>query len=302
MYFDKFDHIKAYELMFLIREVENNLLDLIKAGKVLGTTHACIGQESIPVGVAFSRREGDVVFSNHRGHGHMLSCGVSPSEFFDELLGKESGICGGRGGSQHIMKRSVGFMGSNGITGGQVPVAVGYALGLKLKGLNNKAIVFLGDGAFNQGAVAEALNLAAVKSAPVVFVCEDNKYGMSSPARDFVSGSILDRAASFGIDVFTADAEDVEDIHSIASYALSIPGPAFIYCDTYRFCGHSKSDMCVYRTKKELSDAKSRDPIKFWRKVLLNRGVDNDFILNLELSVSNRIKETVEKCLENLYV
>lgn len=284
-----FDLLEAYKSMYLIRTVEETVLKLIVEKRVLGTTHACIGQEAVAVGAMFAKRPGDVVFSNHRGHGHMLACGVSVEDFLSELLGLNSGICGGKGGSQHIMDKSVGFMGSNGITAGQVPIAVGYALGLKKLGKENKAIVFLGDGAFNQGVVAESLNMATIYSVPVIFVCENNKYAMSSPINKFVGGSIIDRVSGFGIDVFEIDGNNVNNVYNVMSKSLLLSGPVFVCCNTYRFCGHSKSDMNLYRNKDEIELNKEKDPLIVCKDLLFNGGYSVADVLLVEGSIKNRI-------------
>lgn len=284
-----FDVLKAYKSMYLIRTVEETVLELVKKKLILGTTHACIGQEAVAVGAMLAKRPGDVVFSNHRGHGHMLACGVSAEGFLSELLGFDSGTCGGNGGSQHIMDKSVGFMGSNGITAGQVPIAVGYALGLKKLGKNNKSIVFLGDGAFNQGVVSESLNMASIYSTPVVFVCENNEYAMSSPIDRFIGGSILDRVSGFGINVLDVDGNDVNAVYNVMLNAILSPGPVFVCCNTYRFCGHSKSDMNLYRTREEIELKKTRDPLIICKDLLFKVGHSDEEILFIENEIKDRI-------------
>jgi len=289
------DLLKAYKFLYLIRKTEETLLELISSGRILGTTHACIGQESVAVGSMLAKRDGDVVFSNHRGHGHMLACGLSVKGFFHELFGLKSGICGGIGGSQHIMDSSIGFIGSNGITGGQVPLAVGYALGLKLKNKNNKAIVFFGDGALNQGVVSESFNMAAVYNCPIIFICENNKYGMSAASSKFVSGVATERARSFGIKSFKVVGKDVENVYNTVNTSLNIDGPVFIEAVTYRFCGHSKSDMNLYRPKDEILNEKTlNDPISICKDKLLCLGVSSDVILDIESNIDKEISLAIE--------
>ncbi len=283
--------LTAYRLMYLIRVTEETLLKSVISGVFPGTTHACIGQEAVSVGAMLAKREGDAVFSNHRGHGHMLASGVDLGRFVKELAGSVDGLCAGKGGSQHISDTSVGFMGSNGITGGQVPIAVGYGLSLKLKNKTNKSIVFLGDGAFNQGAVAEALNMASIWEIPVVFICENNQYAMSSPKSSLVSGSISERASSFGISSHIVDGMSIEPVYMAVREALNRPGPQFLECSTYRYCGHSKSDRCLYRDSEESDAWKLRDPIKHCgNKMLLEGYLEEDIAL-----VRDEVEQEIKK-------
>lgn len=269
-----FDFVEAYYQVTLIRKLEELILDKVRSGIFPGTTHACIGQEAVAVGVGMARNKSkDFLFSNHRGHGHMIAAGIRPKDLLAEIAGLESGLCGGLGGSQHIANVRVGFMGSNGITGGQIPAAVGFAKALKEQG-GSHAIAFLGDGAMNQGVVLESLNLAVIWGAPVVFVCENNRYAMSSPMDSFVSTPPAPRAGSgFGMKCSTVDGMDVQAVHNAMREALSFDGPFFLECSTYRFCGHSKSDQCVYRTKEELLEYQQRDPLLVCKEAGIVAGV-----------------------------
>lgn len=284
-----------YERMYLIRKVEELLLRGFSEGVFAGTVHTCVGQEASAVGVCAALEEGDAVFSNHRGHGHMLALGLPPDKFIFELAGRDGGQCRGLGGSQHIAAPEIGFMGSNGITGGAVPIAVGYALGFKKAGKNNKVVAFFGDGASSQGVVHEAMNMAAVWELPIIFVCENNMYAMSSPAKKFVAGSLTDRARAYGMEAYEVDGNDVEAVLSCTQTCRNAVGPSFIECLTYRFCGHSKSDLCRYRTKEELREWKKKDPIEVYggeieleRRAVIEGGVKTVLsALALDLGVSD---------------
>jgi len=284
------DKKEVYRRMYVIRKTEETVLEAFKKGFMKGTAHLCIGQEAVSVGVCSCLEKEDAVFSNHRGHGHMVAKGVDPEKFLAELMGLDSGLCAGLGGSQHIVDTSVGFMGSNGITGGAVPVAVGYALSQKLSGSDNITVVFLGDGATSQGAVHEAMNLASVFKAPIIFVCENNKYAMSSPADKFVSGSLVSRAEAYGIISWSVDGMSEKSVEIAAYWArkAALKGkPSFIEAKTYRFCGHSKSDMELYRKKQEVKEWRLVDPIfsdlpdglllSIEDKAIIRKEVDSEF-------------------------
>lgn len=253
-----------YRKMLTIRHTEQSLLAGFKQGKFLGTVHTCIGQEAVPVGISEALDSSSVFFSNHRGHGHMLAKGVSVSSFINEIAGNNKGQCAGLGGSQHIAAPDVGFMGSNGIVAGAVPIAVGYAYANKKKNNNVITVVFFSDGASSQGVLYEAMNMAVIWKVPVLFVCENNKYAMSSPANNFISSSLYGRASSFGIQSYTVDGMDACSVYkkvlSVKDYIVE-NGPVFIEADTYRFSGHSKSDQQLYRSKAEVAQWKAKDPI-----------------------------------------
>lgn len=275
-----------YKRMYLIRKTEELILRGFKNKKLKGTSHCCVGQEAVAVGVCFSLAPADVVFSNHRGHGHMMAMGLEPEKLIYEIAGKDDGQCGGLGGSQHIAAPEIGFMGSNGIVGGAVPIAVGYALGLKRLGKKNKVVVFFGDGASNQGVVHEAMNMAAIWNLPIIFVYEDNMYAMSSPSRKFVAGDMFSRAEAYGIDFYDVVGHDVFDIIKATKSARRENGPSLLDCPTYRFCGHSKSDQRKYRTREEEKAWKKDDPLN-----LLGRDLDDSIRLAIEAEVDKQLAD-----------
>lgn len=255
-----------YRKALLIRRFEEKVDWLFSRGLLGGTTHLCIGQEAVAVGVASALGRDDYVVSTHRGHGHLLARGADPERVFAELLGYEQGYCRGRGGTQHLCVTDLNFLGTNGITGGGVPIATGAALSIKLKGEKRVSVCFLGDGASNQGVFYESLNMASVWDLPVLYVCENNLYAMSTP---FSEVSKLDdvarKADAFGIRSTIINGMDVTEVAESAARALRVvrsgDGPMLIEAKTYRYCGHSKSDARTYRTREEEGEWKLKDPL-----------------------------------------
>ena len=249
-----------------IRAFEQNLSDFLARGIVGGTSHFCIGQEACAVGVLEAARPTDWVISNHRGHGHLLARGLDPRRLLAELKGEESGYCKGRGGSQHLSCIARHFLGTNGITGGGIPIGAGCAFALKYLHLDDIAIVFFGDGASNQGTFHETLNMASLWKLPVLFVCENNLYAMSTPtAHGLASGTVAPRAAAYNIPSAVADGLDVDAVYKAAqkacAYVRSGAGPFLLELMTYRQCGHSRNDKRVYRTREEEQRFAERDPL-----------------------------------------
>ncbi|MGH8888255.1 MAG: thiamine pyrophosphate-dependent dehydrogenase E1 component subunit alpha [Acidothermaceae bacterium] len=256
----------ALVTMWTIRRFEEAVDELFARGLMHGTMHLSIGQEASATGACLAMREDDLITSTHRGHGHCIAKGADLERMMAELMAKETGYCRGRGGSMHIADVSKGNLGANGIVAGGIPIAVGAALAQKMKGTGRVVLSFFGDGAANEGAFHEAVNLAAVWNLPVVFLCENNRYGMSmSTERAFKIEHISERAAGYGIPGVTIDGNDVQAVYDETALAIerarSGGGPTLIEAETYRWKGHSKSDKNLYRTKHEIDDWKSRDPI-----------------------------------------
>jgi acetoin:2,6-dichlorophenolindophenol oxidoreductase subunit alpha len=252
---------ELYERMFFIRRFEESLLDLFAQGKLVGTTHTYIGQEANAVGIIDHLEPGrDVVFSNHRCHGHYLAFTDDAFGLLCEVMGRAPGVCGGKGGSQHLCK---GNFYSNGVLGSIVPVATGIALAEKKKGTGAVSTVFLGDGTLGEGVTYESLNIASLWKLPVLFVVENNHYAQSTPVELELAGSIPARAAAFGVETAELESTDVEEIHATAGRAVArirnTGDPFFLVLDTYRFSPHSKGDD--NRDPAEIDVRRERDPL-----------------------------------------
>jgi TPP-dependent pyruvate/acetoin dehydrogenase alpha subunit len=254
------EKLSLYRTMVLIRRFEERLLTEFSAGKLVGTTHTYIGQEADAAGIFSIADPDDVVFSNHRCHGHFLAYGGDPYRLAAELMGKATGLVGGRGGSQHIHWRN--FY-SNGIQGGTVPIAAGMALAEKIQKTGKIAIAFLGDGTLGEGVLYESLNLASLWKLPILFVLENNRYAQTTPVELGVAGSMSGRFAAFGISFWERDTTEVLEIRTAASEAVSSvrsgAGPAGLILHTYRFSAHSKGDDT--RSQQELARIRQFDPL-----------------------------------------
>jgi len=270
--------IGYYRTMLIIRRFEERMEQVFLEGIVKGTCHPCTGQEATAVGTCAGLRKADYVVSNHRGHGHFIAKGGEPRRLMAEMFGKEDGYSGGRGGSQHMACFAIGFLGSNGITGGGIPIATGAALALQMQRRHEIVACFFGDGAANQGAFHEALNMAAVWKLPIIFVCENNLYAMSTHFREaFAIDHVWQRAAAYGMPGERVDGNDVlavrDAVKRIAEQARSGDGPALLECMTYRMSGHSRGDPREYRSREEEALWREQCPIRRFRNKLLCDGV-----------------------------
>ena len=278
-----------YERMFFIRRFEETLLDLFSHGKLVGTTHTYIGQEANGVGVIdHLDPERDVVVSNHRCHGHYLAFTDDAFGLLSEVMGRATGVCGGKGGSQHLCR---GNFYSNGVLGSIVPVATGIALAEKAKGTGAVSTVFLGDGTLGEGVTYESLNIASLWTLPVLFVVENNHYAQSTPVELELAGSIPARAAAFGVEAEALDTTDVEEVHQAAGGAVSrireTGAPFFLVLDTYRFSPHSKGDD--NRDPAEIEERRKRDPV-----LVAGARLDEDERRAIEEACEKRMAEVVE--------
>jgi TPP-dependent pyruvate/acetoin dehydrogenase alpha subunit len=257
--------LALYRRMHLIRGFEDRVQSLFLKGHVHGTTHLCSGQEATEVGVASMLRDGDRVGGTYRGHGHALALGLEPQKLMDELLGRATGVCGGRAGSMNVIDLERGLVGCFGIIGGSMAAATGVGLAFQKRGTGNVAVAFFGEGTANQGYFGETLNLAAVEKLPVVYVCENNRYVEFTPAEDVTAGNLRERAEVLGLWARTVDGMDVLAVREAAAeaveHARSGKGPAFLETLTYRFVGHSRSDPGAYRKPGELDEMRRRDPL-----------------------------------------
>lgn len=256
-----------YRTMTLIRRFEEAAYRAYEGGEVTGTIHASIGQEAVAAGVITALRPKDLVFTHHRGHGHALAKGVAPARLFGELLGRANGVSGGKGGSMHATDTSVGFLGSLAVVGGSIPLAVGVALAARRRGEDTVAAAFFGDGAVNQGILYESMNLAAIWSLPVLFVCENNGYAISV-ADSYATGGhgVVERARAFGLRAEQVDGQDavaVQDVTSTLVAGARDGAPALLEALTYRLVGHSRGDPPhgLYRSEDEVDQWRQRDPL-----------------------------------------
>ncbi len=279
---------RLYRRMRFIRRFEEILLGLFEEGLLNGTTHACIGQEADCVGVIEHLRPGDHIFSNHRCHGHYLAWSGDALGLLAEIMGKEAGVCGGIGGSQHIC--APGFK-SNGILGGTVPAAAGIALALKLSGDDGISVVFMGDGAFGEGVAYETFNIASLWGLPLLVVVENNDYSQSTPSRLNRAGDLEARLAAFDIPVTRIASTDVDEIDEHAAREIGLVretrSPRALVIDTYRLCHHSKSDD--NRPEEEIAERWTTEPL-----VVHGGRLDGDARERIEREVETALAEVVE--------
>jgi acetoin:2,6-dichlorophenolindophenol oxidoreductase subunit alpha len=291
---------EMYRRMVLIRRFEDHLYALFLQGAVPGTLHQYQGQEAVAVGVCTALRPDDVIFSTHRPVGHFLARGSSARSIAAEIMGKATGCAGGKGGQMHLTDVSVGAMTSNAIVGANIPIATGAALGFQLRGLDCVSVSFFGDGASNTGAFHEGLNLAAVKDAPVIFVCENNQYGASTAISSMIRiTDIASRATAYGIPGHVVDGMDVLAVYQAALEAVERArhgnGPTLLEFKTYRYAGHSRGDPGGYRTREEVQHWRERDPIPHMRTLLINeRGLAETELNAIEHACQSEVEEAVE--------
>jgi TPP-dependent pyruvate/acetoin dehydrogenase alpha subunit len=298
------DYLDAYERMLLIREFEQSIHRLFLRGEVHGTTHLSAGQEAVPVGVCMALEPGDYASGTYRGHGHALAKGTDPTALAAEMLGRATGVCGGRAGSMNVVDLEHGLVGCFGIVGGSIAAATGAALSARRQG--RVAAAFFGDGATNQAYFHECLNFAAVLALPAVFVCENNLYGEFTPmSKVTAGGKIAARAGAYGIPFEVVEGNDVWAVHEAAERAVSRArdgeGPTLLECETYRHFGHSKSDPAPYRPKEELEEWKQRDPLTTARRRLAAEGTDESELDAIEKRVTERMEKAAEDALAAPY-
>ena len=286
-------YLGIYRRMLVIRGFEDLVQSLFLAGEVYGTTHLYSGQEAIATGVASVLEERDRVAATYRGHGHALALGVDPQALLDEMLGRASGVNGGRAGSMNVNAPDKGLIGSFGIVGGSIAAATGAALGLK-KTTGGVAVAYFGDGAMNQGYVFECLNFCKVLELPLVLVCENNGYGEYTAFRSVTAGEIRARAEVMEVPAETIDGMSVWTVREAAqravAHARSGNGPAFLEALTYRFVGHSRSDPGAYRPEGELDRWRERDPITVLAAQLAAEGVDEARLEGIRDEVADELE------------
>ncbi len=265
--------LRLYRTMLLIRRFEEKLYFLFSTRDMPGSMHQYNGQEAVAAGVCAHLSRTDYITSTHRGHGHCIAKGADLRAVMAEMFAKSTGCCRGMGGSMHIADFGVGMLGANGIVAGGLPIAVGAGITCQVSGKGQVSVAFFGDGAVNEGAFHEAVNLASAWQLPVLFVCENNLYGFSTHYRRTMRiTDIADRAAAYGIPGVVVDGMDVGAVHAEAGAAIRRAreggGPTLIECKTYRFMGHSRFEPSSYRTKQELEEWKAKDPLPCFAKIL----------------------------------
>ena len=286
-----------YRDMLLIRHFEEKVEERFRAGELPGFLHVGIGQEAVAVGVCQAMSDGDVFASTHRAHGHALARGTHPNAVMAELYGKVEGCSHGYGGSMHLYDLERGFLGANAVVGGGLPAITGAALAFKLREEARVAVAFFGDGATNIGTFHESLNLAQLWGVPAVFVCENNHYAESTPAKQQLPiEDLAKRAVAYGMHSITVDGQDVEAVYRAASRALeharSGKGPVFLLCETYRLVGHYVGDPQVYRPKGELQELReTQDPLEKLREKL---ELSEDELEALDREVLELVEGSVE--------
>lgn len=292
--------VEMYQTMISIRLFEEMADHLYALGKVHGTMHLSAGQEAVAVGTGAVMGKDDYLLNHHRGHGHFIASGADINKMMAEFLGKETGYCKGRGGSMHIADVEANNLGANGIVGGGIQLAAGVGLAIKMMGTERVVLVLFGDGAANQGILHESFNMAAIWDLPIVYLCENNQYGMSADiARVSSKVPFKDRALAHGIPGYYIDGNDVlavyEFMKNAADHARSRKGPVFVEAQTYRYFGHSKSDRNLYRTKEEIEAWKRRDPIERFQSLLLEaKLIDDHAIEKIHQEMTRLIDEAVE--------
>jgi pyruvate dehydrogenase E1 component alpha subunit len=297
---DPAELLAAYEQMTVIRRTEKAAHDLFLQGLVKGTTHLAAGHEAIAVGASAALRPDDYVFATYRGHHHAMARGATPQECLAELMSRATGLCRAKGGSMHLTKASSGMLGSYAIVGAHLPMAAGAAWSAGLRGTDQIAVAFFGDGATNIGAFHEALNLAAVWKLPVLFVCENNLYMEYTPIADVtaVPRPAADRAPAYGIPGEVVDGNDVlavqEAVARLAARARAGDGPALLEAQTYRHFGHSRADPATYRPAEEVERWLKHDPLDLARGRLAEMGVPEAVVTEADERATSLVRKAVE--------
>lgn len=289
--------IEMYEKMFTIRQFEFKVKELVENGSIFGVIHQYIGEEAIAVGAIAAIKKDDYILSNHRGHGHLIARGSRLDKMMAELMGRKTGYCQGKGGSMHIADVDLGILGANGIVGGGIPISVGIGLTSKLKYKNNRVvIVFFGDGAANQGSFHESINLASIWDLPIIFLVENNQYGLSMSVQKSMNiETVAERAKGYGIPGECIDGNDVEKVYSTvfeaAEKARNGEGPILIDAKTYRWKGHSTNDKGLYRSKEEVNYWMERCPIKRLMEKLIKIGVSEERFTKIHKEIQKKLIE-----------
>jgi acetoin:2,6-dichlorophenolindophenol oxidoreductase subunit alpha len=297
---DATKRLALYRRQFEIRAVEKRAYDLFLQNLIKGTSHLAIGQEAIAAGFGMSMQRGDWSFCTYRGHAHTLARGSSMTGVLGELMGRECGLMGGKGGSMHLTDVDKGVMGSYAIIGAHLPIAMGAAWSAQYRGTSQVAVCFFGDGTTNIGAFHEALSMAAIWKLPVVFVCENNLYMEYTPISEVtpVKNPAADRASAYGLDRILIDGNDADVVYRTAQAAIARArageGPSLIEALTYRHHGHSRADPGKYRSQEEVEEWLKRDPIPLYRQRLIDFGVTESAISAMEDEIKREVDQATE--------
>jgi TPP-dependent pyruvate/acetoin dehydrogenase alpha subunit len=292
---------QLFSIMALIRAFETRVAELYRDGDIPGFVHTSLGQEAVAAGVGAALEEDDYLSTTHRGHGHCLAKGVDVDGMMAELFARADGLCHGKGGSMHVADPSRGVLGANAIVGASMPLAVGAGLSSKLRGQGRVAVAFFGEGAVNQGAFHEALNLAAIWDLPVLFVCENNLYAEFTDSRRMTRvPSVADRTAAYGVEASVVDGNDVEAVHAAASAAAvrcrEGSGPVLLEAETYRWHGHYEGDAQPYKPDDESATWREQDPLVLQTRRLVERGEATDAELDrIRTAAAERVDSAIER-------
>ena len=301
--------LRFYRQMLRIRLFEEQVNQLYLSAKMPGLAHLYIGQEAVAVGVCEALRQDDFITSTHRGHGHCLAKGASMDRMFAELLGKLPGYCRGKGGSMHIADQETGNLGANAIVGGSAGIATGAAMSAKMRGTDQVAVCFFGEGAVGQGLLYEVMNMASLWKLPVIYVCENNQYNEYTHYRETTAGDIQQRVKGFGIEARSVDGQVVvlvhETISGLVQRAREGKGPAFLTCQTYRYYGHHVGDIdrSYYRAKSEEEEWKrKRDPLQLLTKKMTEKKLaDKKLLARIETEIRREVEQSVAFALNAPY-
>ena len=310
--------LRLYRDMLLIRRFEERASELRMAGLIPGFLHPYIGQEAVAVGVCAALGPDAAITSTHRGHGHMLARGASPARMYAELYARRDGYNRAKGGSLHMIDTELGFLGANGIVGGGIPLATGAGLQIKRRGMRAVAVSFFGDGASNEGAFHESLNLASLWKLPVLYICENNLYGeFTRQDHHQTVKDVAVRATAYEMPGVIADGNDVLEVHRVTreavQRAVAAEGPTLIEAKTYRHRGHYEGDMGVYRPPDEVAEWMARDPIiTFGARLLTEHGASQDELDSVAAEVEQTLSDAAafaessphpdpEEALEDVY-
>jgi pyruvate dehydrogenase E1 component alpha subunit len=293
--------IETWRRILLIRRFEEAVIEQLRAGLIPGAVHTSIGHEASIVGACMALRDDDFVFGSHRSHGHPIAKGAELAPLMAELMGKRTGVCKGQGGSMHLADHSVGVMGESGIVGGGIPLATGAGLSARVRGSGQVTLCFFGDGASNEGSFHESLNMAAIWKLPVVYLCENNLYGATTPARMVLAvPDVADRAAAYAMPGEIVDGQDAFAVHEVVRRAVDRArrgeGPSLVEAKTYRFGEHAEGVIIpgIYRDAEEVERWKQRDPLEICRRQLAEAGLlDQERATALEDEVAEQVARAV---------